>query len=235
MKVTILIPTYNEEKTILKILNRVNNEIKKIEKFNFEIIVIDDFSNDKTLEFLEKNMGLYNRLIKNEKNYGKGYAIRKALENIETDIVLIQDADLEYNPSDYNILLRPFLDFNADVVYGSRFRAGQYSRVLYFWHSVANFFITLLSNFFTNLNLTDVETGYKVFKYQKLKEINLIENSFTFEIEVTQKLSRLKPAINFYETGISYFGRSYSDGKKIGLKDAFKAFWCILKYGIFSK
>jgi glycosyltransferase involved in cell wall biosynthesis len=235
MKVTILIPTYNEEKTILKILNRVNNEIKKIEKFNFEIIVIDDFSNDKTLEFLEKNMGLYNRLIKNEKNYGKGYAIRKALENIETDIVLIQDADLEYNPSDYNILLRPFLDFDADVVYGSRFRAGQYSRVLYFWHSVANFFITLLSNFFTNLNLTDVETGYKVFKYQKLKEINLIENSFTFEIEVTQKLSRLKPAINFYETGISYFGRSYSDGKKIGLKDAFKAFWCILKYGIFSK
>jgi glycosyltransferase involved in cell wall biosynthesis len=235
MKVTILIPTYNEEKTILEILNRVNNEIKKIEKFNFEIIVIDDFSNDKTLEFLEKNIGLYNRLIKNEKNYGKGYAIRKALENIETDIVLIQDADLEYNPSDYNILLRPFLDFDADVVYGSRFRAGQYSRVLYFWHSVANFFITLFSNFFTNLNLTDVETGYKVFKYQKLKEINLTENCFTFEIEVTQKLSRLKPAINFYETGINYFGRSYSDGKKIGLKDAFKAFWCILKYGIFSK
>ncbi len=235
MKVTILIPAYNEEKTILEILNRVNNEIKKIQKFNFEIIVIDDFSNDKTLEILEKNESLYHRLIKNDQNFGKGYAIRRALESIETDIVLIQDADLEYNPSDYNILLRPFLDFDADVVYGSRFRAGQYSRVLYFWHSVANFFITLFSNFFTNLNLTDVETGYKVFKFQKLKQINLTEDSFTFEIEVTQKLSRLKPTINFYETGISYFGRSYSDGKKIGLKDAFKAFWCILKYGIFSK
>lgn len=235
MKVSILIPAFNEEKTILEILRRVSNEIKKIEKFTFEVIVIDDSSNDKTLELLEQNSDLYNRIIKNNTNKGKGYAIRKALEVIETDIVLIQDADLEYNPADYKILLRPFLDFDADVVYGSRFRAGQYSRVLYFWHSVANFFITLFSNFFTNLNLTDVETGYKVFKFQRLKEINLVEDSFTFEIEVTQKLSSLKPVINFYETGISYFGRSYSDGKKIGLKDAFKAFWCILRYGIFSK
>jgi len=235
MKVSILIPVYNEEKTIIEILKRVNNEILKSKFFEFEVVVIDDFSNDETGNLLDKNKSLYNLLIKNEKNYGKGFCIRKALHHINTDIVLIQDADLEYNPSDYQCLLKPFLDFNADAVYGSRFRTSNYSRVLFFWHSLANSYITLLTNIFSNYNLTDVETGYKLFKFDKLKKINLVENDFAFEIEVTLKLANLKPPIIIYETGISYFGRTYSQGKKIKLQDAFKAFFCILKYGIIIK
>jgi glycosyltransferase involved in cell wall biosynthesis len=235
MKVSILIPVYNEEKTIIEILKRVSNEILKIKFFEFEVVVIDDFSNDETGNLLDKNKSLYNLLIKNEKNYGKGFCIRKALNHINTDIVLIQDADLEYNPSDYQHLLKPFLDFNADVVYGSRFKSGQYSRVLFFWHSLANSYITLLTNVFSNYNLTDVETGYKLFKFNKLKKINLIENDFAFEVEVTLKLSNLKPSLIFYETGINYFGRTYSEGKKIKMRDAFKAIFCILKYGILTK
>jgi glycosyltransferase involved in cell wall biosynthesis len=235
MKVSILIPVYNEEKTIIEILKRVNNEILKIKFFEFEVVVIDDFSNDQTGNLLHKNKSLYKSLIKNEKNYGKGYCIRRALHHINTDIVLIQDADLEYNPLDYQHLLKPFLDFNADVVYGSRFKSGQYSRVLFFWHSLANSYITLLTNIFSNYNLTDVETGYKLFRFDKLKKINLIENDFAFEIEVTLKLSNLKPPLIIYETGINYFGRTYSEGKKIKMRDAFKAIFCILKYGILTK
>jgi glycosyltransferase involved in cell wall biosynthesis len=235
MKVSILIPAYNEEQTIIQILKKVNDKIKEIKYFNFEIIIVDDFSNDKTVILLEQNQKLYSLLIKNDRNYGKGFCIRKALNLINADIVLIQDADLEYSPSDYNLLLKPFLDLNADVVYGSRFRSGEYSRVLFFWHKIVNFYITLLSNIFSNLNLTDVETGYKLFKLEKLKKINLLENSFAFEIEVTMKLAKLKPSIKFYEVGISYNGRSYEEGKKIGLSDAFKALYCILKYGLFVK
>ena len=235
MKVSILIPVYNEEKTIIEILKRVNNEILKIKFFEFEVVVIDDFSNDETGNLLDKNKSLYNLLIKNGKNCGKGFCIRKALHHINTDIVLIQDADLEYNPSDYQHLLKPFLDFNADVVYGSRFKSGQYSRVLFFWHSLANSYITLLTNIFSNYNLTDVETGYKLFRFDKLKKINLIENDFAFEVEVTLKLSNLKPSLIIYETGINYFGRTYSEGKKIKMRDAFKAIFCILKYGILTK
>jgi glycosyltransferase involved in cell wall biosynthesis len=235
MKVSILIPAYNEEQTIIQILKKVNDKIKEIKYFNFEIIIVDDFSNDKTVILLEQNQKLYSLLIKNDRNYGKGFCIRKALNLINADIVLIQDADLEYSPSDYNLLLKPFLDLNADVVYGSRFRSGEYSRVLFFWHKIVNFYITLLSNIFSNLNLTDVETGYKLFKLDKLKKINLLENSFAFEIEVTMKLAKLKPSIKFYEVGISYNGRSYEEGKKIGLSDAFKALYCILKYGLFVK
>lgn len=235
MKVSILIPVYNEERTIIELLQRVNTEILKIKFFEFEIVVIDDFSNDETRNLLDKNKPLYNLLIKNEKNYGKGFCIRKSLNFINTDIVLIQDADLEYNPSDYQHLLKPFLDFNADVVYGSRFKSGQYSRVLYFWHSLANWYITFLTNIFSNLNLTDVETGYKVFRFNKLKKINLVENDFAFEIEVTLKISNLKPSLIVYETGISYFGRTYKEGKKIKIQDAFKALFCIIKYGIINK
>lgn len=235
MKVSILIPAYNEERTIIQILKKVNDKIKEIKYFSFEIVIVDDFSNDKTLILLDQNKQLYSLLIKNDRNYGKGFCIRKALNLINADIVLIQDADLEYSPSDYNLLLKPFLDLNADVVYGSRFRFGEYSRVLLFWHSVANRLITLLSNIFSNLNLTDIETGYKLFKLDKLKKINLLENSFAFEIEVTIKLAKLKPSIKFYEVGISYNGRSYEEGKKIGLLDAFKAIYCILKYGLFTK
>jgi glycosyltransferase involved in cell wall biosynthesis len=235
MKVSIIIPAYNEEQTIIEILKKVNDKIQEIKYFNFEIIIVDDFSNDKTVILLEQNQKLYSLLIKNDRNYGKGFCIRKALNLINADIVLIQDADLEYSPSDYNLLLKPFLELNADVVYGSRFRSGEYSRVLFFWHKIVNFYITLLSNIFSNLNLTDVETGYKLFKLEKLKKINLLENSFAFEIEVTMKLAKLKPSIKFYEVGISYNGRSYEEGKKIGLSDAFKAIYCILKYGLFVK
>lgn len=235
MKVSIIIPAYNEERTIIEILKKVNDKIQEIKYFNFEIIIVDDFSNDKTVILLEQNQKLYSLLIKNDRNYGKGFCIRKALNLINADIVLIQDADLEYSPSDYNLLLKPFLELNADVVYGSRFKSGEYSRVLFFWHKIVNFYITLLSNIFSNLNLTDVETGYKLFKLEKLKKINLLENSFAFEIEVTMKLAKLKPSIKFYEVGISYNGRSYEEGKKIGLSDAFKAIYCILKYGLFVK
>ena len=234
-KVSIVIPVYNEENTITIILNKINEEIKKIKEFSFEIIVMNDNSNDKTLTLLEENKDLYTLLITNPKNSGKGYCIRNSLNFLSGEIVLIQDADLEYLPNEYSKLLLPFIKFDADAVYGSRFKSSEINKILLFWHSVANKLITLICNMFANYNLTDVETGFKVFKTDLLKKMNLTENSFAFEIEATLKLSKMNQKINLYEVGINYFGRSYSEGKKIGLKDAFIAFICIIKYGFKKK
>tara|TARA_Y100001958_G_C21167847_1_gene500231 strand:- start:394 stop:1086 length:693 start_codon:yes stop_codon:yes gene_type:complete len=230
MKVSILIPCYNEQSTIKEIINKINSQ-SNIDK---EIIVIDDNSNDKTREILEKDLKKsVNKIILNERNYGKGYSIKKGIENASGDCILIQDADLEYDPSDYDKLLDPIINNIADVVYGSRFIGTSERRVLYFWHTIGNKFLTLLSNMLSNLNLTDMEVGYKVFKSNVLKEINLEENRFGFEPEITAKIA--KKNIRIYEVGISYFGRKYSEGKKITWKDGFSALRCILYYNLFGK
>ena len=229
MKVSIIIPCFNEESTIKEIINKINSETS-IEK---EIIVIDDYSKDKTREILENDLRKnVHKIILNDKNYGKGYSIKKGIENATGDCILIQDADLEYDPTDYNKLLRPIKNGIADVVYGSRFIGTSEKRVLYFWHTVGNKFLTLLSNMFSNLNLTDMEVGYKVFKTSVLKEITLVENRFGFEPEITAKIA--KKDIKIYEVGISYFGRKYSEGKKITWKDGFSAIRCIVKYNLFK-
>ena len=229
MKVSIIVPCYNEQSTIKEIINKINSQ-SNIEK---EIIVIDDFSNDKTREILEKDLkNNIHKIILNERNYGKGYSIKKGIESASGDCIIIQDADLEYDPSDYKKLLDPILNNVADVVYGSRFIGTSERRVLYFWHTIGNKLLTLLSNIFSNLNLTDMEVGYKVFKSNVLKDINLVENRFGFEPEVTAKIA--KKNIRIYEVGISYFGRKYSEGKKITWKDGFSAIRCIVKYNVFK-
>ena len=198
-----------------------------------KIIVIDDHSNDGSTDILKKYENKNDiEILYHEKNYGKGRAIRSGLTKVEEGLVLIQDADLEYNPRDYKKLLKPFEEANADVVYGSRFLGGQeYSRIHYFWHFIANKILTFLCNFFTNLNMTDMETGYKVFKKENIDKIDLLEDSFGIEPELTIKLAKQK--LRFFEVPISYNGRSYAEGKKIGLSDAFKAIYCIVKYKLF--
>ena len=229
MKVSIIIPCYNEQSTIREIINKINSQ-SNIEK---EIIVIDDFSNDKTREILEKDLkNNIHKIILNERNYGKGYSIKKGIESASGDCIIIQDADLEYDPTDYKKLLDPIINDVADVVYGSRFIGTSERRVLYFWHTIGNKLLTLFSNMLSNLNLTDMEVGYKVFRSNVLKEINLVENRFGFEPEVTAKIA--KKNIRIYEVGISYFGRKYSEGKKITWKDGFSAIRCILKYNLFK-
>ena len=228
MNVSIIIPCYNEEKTISRIINSVKENIN----VNDEIIVIDDHSSDNTRKILESELkGIINQLILNEKNFGKGYSIRKGVEQSKADIVLIQDADLEYDPSDYERLLKPIKEGFADVVYGSRFIGSEEKRVLYFWHMVGNKVLTLLSNMFTNLNLTDMEVCYKVFKSDVIKNIKLEENRFGFEPEITAKISKKK--LKIYEVGVKYFGRTYSEGKKITWRDGFSALRCIFYYNLF--
>ena len=224
MKITIIIPCYNEVKTIKEIIARVENEINHLEK---EIIIIDDFSTDGTREFL-KNCELKEniKIILNEKNYGKGYCIKQGIKNASGDIILIQDADLEYSPSEYPRLLKPIMENNADVVYGTRFSYSNERRVHFFWHTIANKILTFLCNFRTNLNLTDMEVGFKVFKVQTINDLNLKENRFGFEPEITIKIAKKK--LSIYEVGIAYYGRSYDQGKKITLKDAFQAVYIIL-------
>ena len=228
MLISVLIPCFNEKKTIEEIVDRINN----LKNINIEIIIIDDCSNDGTVEILKNKIrDKVSKIIFNESNFGKGYSLKKGIELAKGEIILIQDADLEYDPNEYFKLTKPIIDGNADVVYGSRFIGGDERRILFFWHTIANKLLTLLSNMLTNLNLTDMETCYKVFKREILKNVNLKENGFGFDPEVTAKVAKLKPKI--YEVGISYFGRTYDQGKKIGLKDAFIVLKCIILYNLF--
>ena len=229
MKTSILIPCYNEEKTIEKIINKILD----LKDLNLEIIIVDDNSTDSSRIIINTKLkDKIHKLILNDNNYGKGYSIRKGIEAATGEILIIQDADLEYDPKDYQKLLEPIKLGVADVVYGSRFIGSEKKRVLYFWHTIGNKFLTLISNIFTNLNLTDMEVGYKVFKTDIIKNIVLKENRFGFEPEITAKIA--KKNLRIYEVGISYFGRKYVDGKKITWKDGFSAIRCILKYNLFD-
>ena len=226
MKLSVVIPCYNEEKTIRQIVASVRAAAPGIEK---EILIVDDCSKDGTREVLaemEKEPGI--RVCYHAKNQGKGAALRTGFQAASGDIVLIQDADLEYDPQEYPKLLKPILDGKADVVFGSRFSGGESHRVLYYWHYVGNKFLTRLSNCLTNLNLSDMETCYKVFRREIIQSISIQENRFGFEPEITAKIAALHCRI--YEVGISYSGRTYEEGKKIGWKDGFRAIWCMLKY-----
>ena len=224
-KISIIIPCFNESGTINKIINKILEN----KKFELEIIIVDDFSTDGSREILKElsNEKIKN-LVLNDKNYGKGYSIRQGIKKATGDLILIQDADLEYDPEDYEKLFNPIIDNKADVVFGSRFVGSEEKNVLYFWHSVGNYFLTLLSNIFTNLNLSDMECCYKVFKTEIIKSIDLKEDRFGFEPEVTAKIA--KRNLRIFEVGIKYYGRRYSEGKKITWKDGFSAIRCILKY-----
>ncbi|MBF0353735.1 MAG: glycosyltransferase family 2 protein [Alphaproteobacteria bacterium] len=232
-KISIVIPCYNEQATLVTIVDRVRAaDISGLER---EILIVDDGSKDRSVAIIKDLAAKYSdiRLIEQSYNQGKGAALRTGFAAATGDVVLIQDADLEYNPAEYPKLLRPILDGRADVVFGSRFRSSEEMRVLYFGHYVANMVLTLASNVLTNLNLTDMETCYKLFRREIIQGIAIEENRFGFEPEVTAKIAHLKPQPRIYEVGISYSGRTYEEGKKIGLKDGFRAIWCILKYNLF--
>jgi len=229
MKLSVIIPIYNEFKTLEEILKRIKNQTH----LDKEIILIDDFSTDGSRELIENKLkSKVQKIILNEKNYGKGYSVRQGIEIAEGDIILIQDADLEYSPTDYDKLVNPILNNDADIVYGSRFIGSDEKRVLFFWHTLGNKFLTLLSNVFTNLNLTDMENCYKVFRSNIIKNIELKENRFGFEPEITAKIS--KKDFRIYEVGVKYYGRKYKDGKKITWKDGFSAIRCIILYSLFK-
>ena len=229
MKLSVIIPCFNEIKTIYQIVEKIKAE----KNYTKEIIIIDDFSTDGTRELLKnEKSNIADKIIFNEKNFGKGYSVRKGINAASGDIILIQDADLEYDPSDYIKLVEPIKNNYADVVYGSRFIGSDERRVLFFWHSVGNYILTFFSNMLSNLNLTDMENCYKVFNSDIVKNINLKENRFGFEPEITAKLAKLK--IRIYEVGVKYYGRTYDDGKKIGWKDGFSAIRCIIIYNLFN-
>jgi len=230
MKLSVIIPCYNEVSTILEIVLRV----KAIDVKNLEIIVVDDASNDGTKDVLEADVKpLIDKIIYHEKNQGKGAALRSGFNEVTGDVIVVQDADLEYDPRNIPDMFKLIEEGKADVVFGSRFMGGNPHRVLYFWHYIGNNFLTLLSNIFTNLNLTDMETGYKMFRRSIIQSIKIEENRFGFEPEITSKIARSNNRI--YEIGISYFGRTYGEGKKIGWKDGFRAIYAILKYNIWHR
>jgi glycosyltransferase involved in cell wall biosynthesis len=235
-KLTIIVPAYNEENTIQYILNKIN-EVQLIQNIQKEIIVVNDCSADNTeqkvTEFQQQHPELTIVYKKHEINKGKGAALRTGFQSATGDYVIVQDADMEYDPNEFNILVKPILDGFADVVYGSRFMGGKPHRILFFWHTIGNKMLTFASNLFTNLNLTDMETCYKMFRREIIQSIDLKENRFGFEPEVTAKMSKI-PKIRVYEVGISYYGRTYEEGKKIGMKDAFRALYCIIRYNLFS-
>jgi glycosyltransferase involved in cell wall biosynthesis len=234
-KLSIVIPAYDEEKTISRILDKVRS-VELFWSIEKEVIVVNDASSDATLQSIEQYLELHPRfqviVVNHTVNLGKGAAIHTGIQNSSGDWILIQDADLEYDPREYNDLLLPAIEGHADVVYGSRFMGGNPHRILFFWHSIGNKFLTFISNMFTNLNLTDMETCYKLFKSEVIKNIKLEEKRFGFEPEVTAKIARI-PNIRIYEVGISYYGRTYAEGKKINWRDGFRAIYCILKYNLF--
>jgi glycosyltransferase involved in cell wall biosynthesis len=231
---SIIIPAFNEEKTIVSVLEKISNI--NLGPVNKEVIVVNDHSTDNTIKVIEqyiKEKTSENiRVFSHEKNSGKGSAIHTGIRNSTGDYLIIQDADLEYDPDEYQHMLNPILDGFADVVYGSRFMGSNPHRILFFWHTVGNRFLTFLSNVFTNLNLTDMETGFKSFRSEIIKNINLKEKRFGFEPEVTAKISKI-PGIRIYEVGISYYGRRYEEGKKINWKDGLRAMYCIFRYNLF--
>ena len=228
MKLSIIIPCYNEENTIEELIS----EVKLAPVKDKELIVVDDGSTDRTRDILSRIKDEDISVILHEKNKGKGAALRTGFQQATGQICIVQDADLEYDPQEYPILIEPILKNKADVVFGSRFQSGRPHRVVYFWHRVGNGFLTLMSNFFTDLNLSDMETCYKAFKTEIIQSIDIKENSFGFEPEVTAKISKMN--LRIYEVGISYYGRTYSEGKKINWKDGVRAIYCIIKYNIFS-
>jgi glycosyltransferase involved in cell wall biosynthesis len=236
-KLSIIIPAYNEERTIHLILDKVK-QVELIGGLQKELIITNDCSKDDTegavRRYMEANPALNIRYLKHEVNQGKGAALHTGIKHASGKYTVIQDADLEYDPAEYNILIKPILDGYADVVFGSRFMGGKPHRILFFWHSIGNKMLTFVSNMFTNLNLTDMETCYKMFRSDMLKSLTLQEKRFGFEPEVTAKISRI-PNVRIYEVGISYYGRTYAEGKKIGMKDAFRAIYCILKYNIWAR
>jgi len=237
LKLSIIVPAYNEANTIHLILDKIKS-VELLNNIQKEIIIVNDCSTDTTedsiKQYIELNPSLNMRYLKHEINQGKGAAIHTGIKHATGEYLIIQDADLEYNPEEYNILLKPVIDGYADVVYGSRFMGGKPHRILFFWHSIGNKFLTFLSNMLTNLNLTDMETCYKLFKTDLVQGFQLKEKRFGFEPEVTARISRV-PNIRIYEVGISYYGRTYAEGKKINWKDGFRAIYCIVKYNLFSK